>query len=64
MIRKGIEFTIRQIEPDLWKWQFQIGEKVVTGRTRTRLRGMAAHSAQKRIDSELRAPRELSRYNG
>lgn len=61
MIRKGIDFTVRQVEPDLWKWQFQIGQKVVTGHTHTRLQGMAAHSCQKRIDSELREPRELSR---
>ncbi|MDP3690368.1 hypothetical protein [Bradyrhizobium sp.] len=61
MNRKGIEFTVLQVEPDLWKWQFQIGEKVVTGHTQTRLQGMAAHSAQKRIDSELKEPRALTR---
>lgn len=57
MNRKGIEFSLRQVEPDLWKWQFQIGHTVTTGQTRTRLMGMAAHRVHKRIDLELsRAP--------
>lgn len=53
MNRKGVEFTLLQVEPGLWKWQFQIGETVTTGKTQTHLLGRAAHSAQKRIDLEL-----------
>jgi hypothetical protein len=59
MICKGVEFSLRQVEPDLWKGQFQIGDTVTTGHTRSRLMGMAAHRVQDRIDRELRKPRDL-----
>jgi hypothetical protein len=59
MNRKGVEFSLKQVEPDLWKWQFQIGDTVTTGQTRSRLMGIAAHRAHKRIDLELRKPRDL-----
>lgn len=59
MNRKGIDFTLVQIEPGLWKWRFQIGEAVTTGKTKTRLMGMASHRAQQRIDRELGKPRDL-----
>jgi hypothetical protein len=35
--RKGVQYSLMQDEPDLWKWQFQIGKTVTTGTTRTRL---------------------------
>ena len=53
MNRKGVEFSLIQIEPGLWNWCYQIGETVTTGKTKTRLKGMAAHRAQQRIDIEL-----------
>jgi hypothetical protein len=59
MNRKGIEFSLLQVQPGLWKWQFQIGDTVTTGKTRSNLMGIAAHPAQKRIDLELRKPRDL-----
>jgi hypothetical protein len=59
MNRKGIEFSLLQVQPGLWKWQFQIGDTVTTGKTRSNLMGIAAHRAQKRIDLELRKPRDL-----
>lgn len=59
MFRRGVEFSLRQVEPDLWKWQFQIGHTITTGTTRSRLMGIAAHRAQKRIDIELKKPREV-----
>ena len=43
MNRKGVEFTLMQVDEDRWKWRFQIGETVRTGKTQTRLLGMAAH---------------------
>ena len=61
MNRKGVEFDLKQVEPDLWKWQFQIGDTVTSGQTRSRLMGVAAHRARKRIDLELRKPRNLDR---
>jgi len=57
MNRKGIEFSLRQVEPDLWKWQFQIGDTVTTGQTRSRLMGMATRRVQDRIDRELKKSR-------
>jgi hypothetical protein len=60
MNRRGIEFTVVQVEPGLWQWLFRIGEAVTIGKTKTRLKGMAAHSVQQRIDRELRKPRELT----
>ena len=59
MNRRGVEFTLVQIEPGLWRWQFQIGETVTTGKTQTSLMGMAAQRARARIDRELRKPRNL-----
>jgi hypothetical protein len=53
MNRRGVEFTLHQVGPGLWKWQFQIGKTVTTGKTHSNLIGMAAHMAQKRIDLEL-----------
>jgi hypothetical protein len=60
MNRRGVEFTVRQVEPGLWRWQFQIGETVTTGRTHSNLMGMVAHRVQKRIDRELNKPRKLA----
>jgi hypothetical protein len=54
MNRKGIEFTLVRVEPDLWKWRFQIGETETTGRTRARLMELATCRVQQRIDRELR----------
>jgi hypothetical protein len=59
MNRRGIEFTLVQVEPGLWQWQFRIGENLTTGKTKTNLKGMAARKAQQRIDPELRKPRDL-----
>jgi hypothetical protein len=53
MNRKGVEFTLVQVQPGLWKWQFQIGEDVTSGKTRSNLMGIAAHRVQQRIDREL-----------
>jgi hypothetical protein len=59
MNRRGVEFSLRRVEPDLWKWQFQIGNNVTTGQTRSRLMGIAVHRAQQRIDLELKKPAQL-----
>jgi hypothetical protein len=60
MNRKGVEFTVSQVDDDLWKWRFQIGETVRTGNTQTRLLGMAAHRVQQKIDRELKEARDLT----
>ena len=57
MNRKGVEFSLTEVEPGLWKWQFQIGNIVTAGKTRSNLRGLAAHRVQQRIDRELKKSR-------
>jgi hypothetical protein len=54
MTRKGIDFTLLLVEPGLWKWRFQIGKTVTTGKTQTNLMGLAARRAESRIDGALR----------
>jgi hypothetical protein len=54
MNRKGVVFTLSQLDEDRWKWRFQIGETVKTGNTQARLMGMAAHRVQQKIDRELK----------
>jgi len=61
MNRRGIEFSLVQLDTDLWQWQFRIGETLTTGKTKTKLRGLAARKAQRRIDQELKKPRDLER---
>jgi len=62
MKHRGVSFTVVQLEVALWKWQFQIGESVITGTTKTKLIWMAIKRVQLRIDRELRAA-ERSREN-
>jgi hypothetical protein len=60
MNRRGVEFTVVQVEPGLWRWQFQIGETVTTGKTKTNLEGLAARRVQERLDRELRKLRNTA----
>jgi hypothetical protein len=60
MNRRGVDFTLVQAEPDLWKWRFKIGKTVTTGKTQTTLKGLAAHRVRQRIDRALNRPRELA----
>jgi hypothetical protein len=60
MNRRGVEFSLTQVEPGLWKWQFQIGDIVTIGKTQSNLMGMAARRVQQRIDRELGKPRDLA----
>jgi len=56
VVYKGIEYTIAATaEPDIWRWRFQIGDTVRTGRTQTRLAELAARRVQSKIDTALRA---------
>jgi hypothetical protein len=60
MNRSGVEFSLTQVEPGLWKWEFQIGDTVTIGKTQSNLMGMAARRVQQRIDRELGKPRDLT----
>jgi hypothetical protein len=56
VIYKGVEYTVMATaEPDVWEWRYQIGDKVKTGRTQTRLAALAARRVQSKIDAALRA---------
>ncbi len=59
MNRRGIEYSLMEVEPGLWKWCFQIGGDIKTGKTQTNLMGLAVHRAQQRIDRELKKAGDL-----
>jgi hypothetical protein len=60
VIYKGIEFTVvTTAEPDIWEWRYQIGHKIKTGRTQTRLSALAVRRVQSKIDAALRAAKSL-----
>jgi hypothetical protein len=55
MTHKGVDYTVAMTTtPGIWKWQFQIGEKVKTGKTETRISLLAIRRVQLRIDRELK----------
>ena len=54
MIYKGVEYTQTPVAPGVWKWQFQIGDKVISGKTEARLNLLAIRRIQLRIDRELK----------
>jgi hypothetical protein len=51
---KGIEFSLKMIEPGIWKYRFQLGRAIKTGRTKTTLELLAIRSVHTRIDRELK----------
>ena len=56
MIYRGVEFSVTATSaPDIWQWRFQIGERAMIGKTRTRLIYMATRRVHMRIDAMLRA---------
>ena len=54
MIHKGVEFTVTAASPGIWKWQFRIGDRVVCGKTESRLQLLAIRRVQLRIDRGLK----------
>jgi hypothetical protein len=55
MMHKGVEYTVAVTAvPSIWKWQFQIGETVKTGKTETKIDLLAIRRVQLRIDRELK----------
>ena len=53
-IYKGVEYEIAPIEPGLWKWQFRIGGRIKTGKTKANLELLASRRVQLVINQELR----------
>lgn len=55
VIHKGVQYSVAPtVEPDVFQWQFRIGESVKTGKTRTRLAALAARRVQLKIDAALK----------
>jgi hypothetical protein len=54
MIHKSVEYTVTPVAPGLWKWQFRIGDRIVSGKTEARLQLLAMRRVQLRIDRELK----------
>jgi hypothetical protein len=56
VIYKGVEFSVMATaEPDIWEWRYEIGGKIKTGRTQTRLVALAIRRVETKIDAALRA---------
>ena len=53
MIHKGVEFSVTQFVAGVWKWRFQIGDRVFMGKTEAKLDLLAIRRVQLRIDREL-----------
>ena len=54
MIYRDVEFTVTAVAPGVWKWQFQIGDRRVSGKTEARLYLLAVRRVKMRIDRELK----------
>ena len=55
MKHKGVEYTIvASTMPDVWNYEFRIGEKVKSGKTETRISSLAIRRVQLRIDRALK----------
>ena len=54
MNHRGIEYTVTAAAPGIWKWQFRIGDTVVSGKTEAKLQLLAIRRVQLRIDRELK----------
>ena len=51
---KGVDYILTPVAPGVWKWQFQIADKVISGKTEARLNLLAIRRVQLRIDRELK----------
>ena len=61
VIYKGVSYSFApSVDPDVWQWQFQIGDEIKTGKTRTRLAAMAARRVQSKIDAALKGTGKVS----
>jgi hypothetical protein len=53
MVHNGVEFTVKIVKPGIWKYRFQIGRSIKSGRTKAALELLAIQRVQKRIDRAL-----------
>ena len=55
MNHRGVEYSVVVTAvPDVWKWQFRIGDEIKTGKTETRIGLLAIRRVELRIDRELK----------
>jgi hypothetical protein len=55
MIHRGIKYSVVGTEaPEIWRWQFRIGDELKTGKTETTIELMAVRRVKLRIDRELK----------
>jgi hypothetical protein len=52
MIYKGVEYTVTAVAPGIWKWQFRIDNRIVSGKTEAKLYLLAIRRVKLRIDRE------------
>ena len=52
MIYKGVLYTVTAVAPGIWKWQFRIDGRVITGKTEAKLYLLAVRRVQLRINRE------------
>lgn len=53
---RGVDYTVVETTTrGVWKWQFQIGDRVRSGKTETRIELMARRRAQLQINVALSA---------
>jgi hypothetical protein len=54
MTYRGVEYTVvLTATPGIWRWEFQIGDEIKTGKTATKLKLLAMRRAQLLINREL-----------
>ncbi len=57
MNHRGVDYIVkRTTAPNVWQWEFRIGDKVKAGKTETKLEHLAMRRARIQIDQELRKP--------
>jgi hypothetical protein len=55
MNHRGVEYSVAMTAtPGIWRWSFQIGGEVKSGKTETRIALLAIRRVQLRIDRELK----------
>jgi hypothetical protein len=58
---KGVDYTVVETTTGgVWKWQFQIGDYVKSGKTETRIELMARRRAQLQINLALSVRKPLA----
>ncbi|MGY4315157.1 hypothetical protein [Bradyrhizobium sp. JR3.5] len=53
MQHRGVQFSIREALPGEWRYSFKIDDKIISGKTQTRLQLLAVRRVKDRINREL-----------